>query len=170
MALAEGIMLLGAERNSDIVKGTAYGALIKEYNEVPDTVAVIKHSADQILQTTSYYIQQIFSQYKGEETVAVSAGLDIDPLYWSATRTGSTRYLKLLNYYGTSTVVDIELQGPHSSVAQIITLTAPACSSTNKLPQLGGESTLISKTTLAEVDGKFTVAFGNPCEVKVFIA
>lgn len=46
MALAEGIMLLGAERNSDTVKGTAYDALIKEYNEVPDSVAVMKHTAN----------------------------------------------------------------------------------------------------------------------------
>jgi alpha-N-arabinofuranosidase len=172
MALAEGIMLLGAERNSDIVKGTAYGALIKEYNEEQGTVAVIKHTADQVLYSTSYYIQQIFSRYKGTETVAVSSqfGLGIDPLYWSATRTGSTRYLKLINYYGVGSVVDIVLQGAHLSVAQVITLTAPACTSTNNLPQLGGESTQISQSTLTEVNGKFTVAFTNPCEVKVLIA
>lgn len=172
MALAEGIMLLGAERNSDIVKGTAYGALIKEYNEEPDTVAVIKHTANQILQSTSYYIQQVFSQYKGEETVAVTSeyGLGIDPLYWSATRTGSTRYLKLINYYGTGSVVDVVFEGDHSRVANIITLTAPDCSSTNKLPQLGGESTSILETTITEASGAFTVTFTNPCEVKVLVA
>ncbi|ETS73340.1 hypothetical protein PFICI_14945 [Pestalotiopsis fici W106-1] len=171
-ALAEGIMLLGAERNSDIVMGTAYGALIKEYDEAPNTVAVIKHSADQILQSTSYYVQQIFSQYKGEETVSVTTqfGEGIDPLYWSATRTGSTRYLKLINYYGPSSVVDVVLQGTHSSTAQVVTLTAPDCSSTNKLSQLGGESTSITESTIVESDGKFTVIFGNPCEIKVLIA
>ncbi|OBT72105.1 hypothetical protein VF21_09175 [Pseudogymnoascus sp. 05NY08] len=172
MALAEGIMLLGAERNSDIVKGTAYGALIKEYNEAPDTVAVIKHTANEILHSTSYYIQQVFSQYKGKETVAVTTeyGLGIDPLYWSATRTGSTRYLKLINYYGTGSVVDVVFEGDHASVATIITLTTPECSSTNKLPALGGESTSILESTIIEVSGAFTVTFTNPCEAKVLIA
>ncbi|PVH88817.1 glycoside hydrolase family 51 protein [Cadophora sp. DSE1049] len=172
MALAEGIMLLGAERNSDIVKGTAYGALIKQYDEMSSTVSVIKHTANQVLQTTSYYLQQTFSRYKGTETVAVTSqfGSGIGPLYWSATRTGSTRYLKLINYYGVNSVVDVVLQGPHSSTAQIITLTAPACSSTNSLPQLGGESTSILQSDLAEVNGKFAVSFGNPCEVKVLVA
>ncbi|KAH6713129.1 glycoside hydrolase superfamily [Leptodontidium sp. MPI-SDFR-AT-0119] len=172
MALAEGIMLLGAERNSDIVKGTAYGAMIKEYNEEPGTVAVIKHTANQILHSTSYYIQQTFSQYKGEETVAVSTqyGDGIGPVYWSATRTGATRYLKLINYYGSGSVVDVVLQGDHLSTAQVITLTAPDCSSTNKLPQLGGESTTIVSSTLTELNGRFTVAFENPCEVKILIA
>ncbi|KAH7409317.1 glycoside hydrolase superfamily [Cadophora sp. MPI-SDFR-AT-0126] len=171
MAMAEGIMLLGAERNSDIVKGTAYGALIKQYDEMSSTVSVIKHTANQILQTTSYYLQQTFSRYKGMETVAVTTqfGLGIDPLYWSATRTGSTRYLKVINYYGTGSVVDVVFQGPHSSTAQVITLTAPACSSTNSLPQLGGESTSILQSELAEVNGIFTVSFGNPCEVKVLV-
>jgi hypothetical protein len=78
--------------------------------------------------------------------------------------------LKLVNYYGVGSVVDIVLQGAHLSVAQVITLTAPACTSTNNLPQLGGESTQISQSTLTEVNGKFTVAFTNPCEVKVLIA
>lgn len=171
MALAEGIMLLGAERNSDIVKGTAYGALIKEYNEAPDTVAVIKHTANEILHSTSYYVQQLFSQYKGEETVAVTTeyGLGIDPLYWSATRTGSTRYLKIINYYGSGSVVDVVFEGTHSSTAEVITLTAPDCTSTNKLPTLGGESTSITESTLTEASGVFTVSFGNPCEVKVLI-
>lgn len=172
MALAEGIMLLGAERNSDIVKGTAYGALIKEYNEQPGTVAVIKHTANQTLQTASYYVQQIFSQYKGTETVAVTTqyGEGIDPVYWSATRTGTTRYLKLINYYGPASVIDVVLQGAHLSTAQVVTLTAPDCSATNKLPLLGGESTNISLSTLTEANGKFTVTFGNPCEVKVLVA
>ena len=48
MACAEAIFLLGCERNSDIILGTSYGALIKNYNEAPDTVAVIKHTANEI--------------------------------------------------------------------------------------------------------------------------
>ena len=165
-------LLLGAERNSDIVKGTAYGALIKRYDEMSSTVSVIKHTANQILQTTSYYLQQTFSRYKGTETVAVTSecGSGIDSLYWSATRTGSTRYLKLINYYGADSVVDIVLEGPHSSTAKVITLTAPACNSTNSLPQLGGESTSILSSELNKSDGRFTILFGSPCELKVLIA
>ena len=74
MALAEGIMLLGAERSSDTVKGTAYEAMIREYNKVSDTVAVTKHTVDQSLQTMSSYIQQMFSWYKlkVDETVAIT--------------------------------------------------------------------------------------------------
>lgn len=78
-------------------------------HEEPGTVAVIKHTANQILQTTSYYIQQTFSQYSGEDIIAVTMqyGDGIGPVYWPATRTGATRYLKLINYYGLGSVIDV---------------------------------------------------------------
>jgi alpha-N-arabinofuranosidase len=172
MALAEGIMLLGAERNSDVIRGTAYGALIKHYDEEPNTVAVIKHTADQVLRSTSYYVQKLFAQYHGEETVAVNTqyGLGIGPVYWSATKTGDTRYLKLVNYYGPASVVDVVFEGQFASIAKVVTLTAGSCDDTNKLPQLGGEATKVTTSALASQDGRFTVAFGAPCEVKVLVA
>ncbi|KAH6643512.1 glycoside hydrolase superfamily [Boeremia exigua] len=172
MALSEAIMLLGAERNSDVIRGTAYGALIKNYVEESNTVAVIKHTADQILRSTSYYVQKLFSEYHGEETVAVRTefGLGIDPVFWSATKTGNTRYLKLINYYGPGSVVDVVFEGQFAKTAQVVTLSAASCDDSNKLPQLGGEATTVKTSSLVSENGRFTVAFGAPCEIKVLVA
>lgn len=172
MALAEGIMLLGAEKNSDAIRGTAYGALIKHYDEESNTVSVIKHTANQVLHTTSYYVQKVFAEHHGQETVAVSTqfGEGIGPVYWSATKTGSRRYLKLINYYGSGSVVDVVFQGSFSTIAEVVTLTTPSCDSLNSLPQLGGEETKLTRSLLASSNGRFEVIFANPCELKVLIA
>lgn len=170
MALAEGITLLGAERSSDVIRGPAYGALIKHYVEEPNTVAVMKHTADQILLRASYYVQKLFSEYHGE-TAAVSTqfGEGIGPVYWSATRTGATRYLELVNYYGPGSVVDVVFEGQSASTAKVVTLTAASCNNANKLPRLGGEATKVETSTLQSQNGRFTVTFGASCEVNILV-
>lgn len=172
MALSEGIMLLGAERNSDVIRGTAYGALNKHYDEEPDTVAVYKHTADRILKSNSYYLQQIMARYHGVETLPVSSafGEGIDPLFWSATREANGRsILKILNYYGPASEVDVLFDEPHEAIAEVITFTSSDCESTNNFEELGGISSRIEESTLDETDGKFTVIFGSECELKILL-
>ncbi|KAF5594583.1 glycoside hydrolase superfamily [Fusarium subglutinans] len=101
MACAEAIFLLGCERNSDVIIGSAYGAFIKQYDEEPGTVAVMKHTANQILKTNSFYVQKLFAANLGSETVPVNAtGGSFGPVYWSATKNGGKTLLKLVNYNG----------------------------------------------------------------------
>lgn len=173
MALAEGIMLLGAERNSDVIMGTAYGALDKHYDEEPDTVAVYKHTADRVLKTNSFYLQKVMAQYFGDETVPVTTefGLGIDPLFWSATKDGDgTTYMKILNYYNSGSICEVVFDGEHRSTAQVVVLTAPSCQSINSFPELGGITSEIRTETLdSDGDGVFRVVFERDCEMRILI-
>ncbi|KAF7622602.1 putative alpha-N-arabinofuranosidase A precursor [Aspergillus flavus] len=173
MSCAEAIFLLGCERNSDVVVGSAYGALIKNYNEEPETVAVIKHTANEILYTISYYVQKLFAENMGTRTlpVTVTDG-GFGPVYWSATANSSSTILKLVNYNGetgSSNAVVVNVEGSSKSTATLISLTAPNSTSVNNLPSLGGESSVITTTTLSGSGGNFSVSFSNPYEIAILV-
>ena len=143
MSCAEAIFLLGCERNSDVVVGSAYGALIKKYNEEPETVA----------------------ENMGTRTlpVTVTDG-GFGPVYWSATANSSSTILKLVNYNGetgSSNAVVVNVEGSSKSTATLISLTAPNSTSVNNLPSLGGESSVITTTTLSGSGGNFSVSFSQ---------
>ncbi|RDW58507.1 hypothetical protein BP5796_12437 [Coleophoma crateriformis] len=168
MACAEAIFLLGCERNSDIVVGTSYGALIKHYDEEPGTVAVIKHTSNEILLTMSYYVQKLFADYKGTDTVPVTAtGGGFGPMYWSATKSSTTTFLKMVNYNGSASTISVTIQGPLKHTATLITLTAPNSTSVNNLQSHGGETSKVITTTIAGSNGVFQVPFTSGYEVTI---
>lgn len=173
MSCAEAIFLLGCERNSDVIVGSAYGALIKSYNEAPDTVAVIKHTATEILFTISYYVQKLFAANMGTVTLPVTAtNGKFGPVYWSATANSSSTILKLVNYNGqtgTANAVQIKISGSTKTTATLITLTAPSSASVNNLPSLGGASSTVTTTTLAASQGSFFVSFSKPYEIAILV-
>ena len=173
MAAAEAVFLMGCERNSDIVKGTAYGALIKEYNDQPETVSVIKHTANEILQTMSYYVQKLFEANHGTSTATVNA-LDgaLGPVFWSATKNSTSTILKLVNYGGETgddNAVDVAVDGSSASTATLITMTAPNATSVNNLPSLGGEANEFTTTTLSGSSGSFSISFSQSYEIAILI-
>ncbi|KAM0553146.1 hypothetical protein ACHAPJ_007433 [Fusarium lateritium] len=171
MACAEAIFLLGCERNSDVIVGSAYGALIKQYDEEPRTVAVLKHTANQILKTNSFYVQKLFAANLGSKTVPVNAtGGSFGPVYWSATKTADKTLLKLVNYdgkTGSSNAVEVKVQGSKANTATLTVLSAPSGSSVNNLPSGGGETSSIKTTTLKAKNGVFSVIFSKPYEIAV---
>ena len=166
MSCAEAIFLLGCERNSDVIVGSAYGALIKSYNEAPDTVAVIKHTANEILYSISYYVQKLFADNMGTKTLPVTAtNGGFGPVYWSATANSSSTILKLVNYdgmTGSSNAVQVNIEGSSKT-------TATNSTSVNNLPTLGGESSTITTTTLSGSSGSFSVSFSNPYEIAILV-
>ncbi|KAG5785804.1 hypothetical protein H9Q73_000531 [Fusarium xylarioides] len=171
MACAEAIFLLGCERNSDVIIGSAYGAFIKQYDEEPRTVAVMKHTADQILKTNSFYVQKLFAANLGSETVPVNAtGGSFGPVYWSATKTGGKTLLKLVNYdgkTGAANAVKVTVKGSKANRATLTVLSAPDGSSVNNLPSSGGETSSIKTATLKAEDKVFSVVFSKPYEIAV---
>ncbi|PCH08102.1 Glycoside hydrolase, superfamily [Penicillium occitanis (nom. inval.)] len=173
MSCAEAIFLLGCERNSDVIIGSAYGALIKSYNEAPDTVSVIKHTANEILYSISYYVQKLFADNIGTRTLPVTAtNGELGPVYWSATANSSSTILKLVNYNGmtgSSNAVHVNIEGSSKMTATLITLTAPSSTSVNNLPSLGGESSTITTTTLSGSSGSFSVSFSKPYEIAILV-
>jgi alpha-N-arabinofuranosidase len=171
MACAEAIFLLGCERNSDVIVGSAYGALIKHYDEEPNTVAVIKHTANEVLHTMSYYVQKHFAKNMGTETLPVSsANGGVGPVYWSATKNAASTILKLVNYNGKTglgNAVNVSVQGSTANTAILTVLSAPSSSSVNNLASQGGEAIVISTTTISGHNGQFQVPFTNPYQIVV---
>ncbi|KAH7194913.1 glycoside hydrolase superfamily [Fusarium oxysporum] len=171
MACAEAIFLLGCERNSDVIVGSAYGALIKQYDEEPRTVAVLKHTADQILKTNSFYVQKLFAANLGSQTVPVNAtGGGFGPVYWSATKTADRTLLKLVNYNGKtgpSNAVKVTVKGSKATTATLTVLSAPNGSSVNNLPGGGGETSSIGTMSLKAENGVFSVIFSKSYEIAI---
>ncbi|KAF4160330.1 hypothetical protein CNMCM6069_008680 [Aspergillus lentulus] len=94
------------------------------------------------------------------------------PIYWSATANSSSTILKLVNYNeiaGSSNAVQVSVKGSSKSTTTLITLTAPSSASVNKLPSLGGESSIITTTTLSGRAGSFAVSFSNPYEIAILV-
>jgi alpha-N-arabinofuranosidase len=171
MACAEAIFLLGCERNSDIIVGSAYGALIKHYDEEPNTVAVIKHTATEVLYTMSYYVQKLFADYMGTETLPVTATEgSVGPTYWSATKGSEGTVLKLVNYNGPTGeagAVKVTVKGSSASTAKLTLLSAPSSTSVNNLPSMGGEASQITVKTISGQNGVFSVAFTKAYEIAI---
>lgn len=124
--------------------------MIKNYNEAPDTVAVIKHTANEVLYTISDCVQKLFADNMGTQTLPVTAvNRGFGPVYWSATANSSSTIPKLVNYNGktgSSNAVQVNIKGSTKMTASLIvmTLTAPSSTSVNNLPSLGGESSTIT--------------------------
>jgi alpha-N-arabinofuranosidase len=173
MACAEAIFLLGCERNSDVIVGSSYGALIKSYNEEPGTVAVIKHTANEILHSTSYYVQKLFADNMGSATLPVTAtGGGFGPVYWSATKNSTSTILKLVNYNGatgSANAINVAVQGSTKSTASLVLLSAPNSTSVNNLSELGGEATQIIASTISENSGEFSVIFTKSYQIAILI-
>ncbi|KAG9252711.1 glycoside hydrolase superfamily [Emericellopsis atlantica] len=171
MACGEAIMLLGIEKNSDIILGSAYGALIKEYNEEPNTVAVIKHTANEILHSMSYYLQQLFAAHVGTETLPVTATEGgLGPVWWSATKAGRRTVLKMVNYNGATgaeNAVKVHVKGSRACTAELTVFTADKETSSNKLPSQGGDEHSITTRRITGKRGVFEVAFTKPFEIVI---
>jgi alpha-N-arabinofuranosidase len=148
--------------------------LIKNYNEAPDTVAVIKHTANEVLYTISYYVQKLFAENMGTRTLPVTAtNGGFGPVYWSATANSSSTILKLVNYNGktgSSNAVQVNVKGSSTkTTATLIALTAASSTSVNNLPSLGGESSTLTTTTLSGSAGSFSVSFTKPFEIAILV-
>ncbi|KAF4980280.1 hypothetical protein FDECE_17912 [Fusarium decemcellulare] len=170
MAYAEAIFLLGCERNSGIVLGLAYDALVKHYHEEPNTVAVIKHIANEVLKTMSYYIQKLFAHDMGSETHPVIAfDGQVGPVYSSTTKARDITIIKLVNYNGKTgqdNAVRVTVEDRHATRATRTVLFAASDASVNNLSELGCKSVKGMKP-LSGSNGRFSVVFTKAYKVVV---
>lgn len=87
-AIAEGVYLLGAERNPGVVALTCYAPSFQNfnwYNWTPNLVAFAANY-DETVFSVSYYLQKLFATYRGTQTLPVKASKGhINPLWWVAT-------------------------------------------------------------------------------------
>lgn len=99
-AIAEGVYLLGAERNPNVVKLSAYAPSLQNlnwYNWTPDLVAFDADPTHTIL-SVSYWMQRLFNAYRGTRSITVTNSKgDFDPLFWAASEEDDgTVFLKIM--------------------------------------------------------------------------
>ena len=120
-AIGEGIFLLGAERNPNVVRMTAYAPSFVNLNNIQWTPDLVAYTADpdETVLSSSWYLQSLFSSYRGTETLpVVTEEGDFNPLWWAATidETANAIYFKVVNSANSSIPLTIDLDVPISSV------------------------------------------------------
>ena len=120
-AIGEGIFLLGAERNPNVVRMTAYAPSFVNLNNIQWTPDLVAYTADpdETVLSSSWYLQSLFSSYRGTETLPmVTEEGDFNPLWWAATidETANAIYFKVVNSANSSIPLTIDLDVPISSV------------------------------------------------------
>ncbi|KAL2117165.1 hypothetical protein VTJ04DRAFT_9333 [Mycothermus thermophilus] len=119
-AIGEAIFALAMERNPHVVKLSSYAPLFQNWNAyqwTPNFIAFSANPKDLVL-STSYYQQKLFSEYYGAETLTVvNKNGDFNPLWWGATisEDQSRIFLKIVNSEKDKKTVKLELDKPIKS-------------------------------------------------------
>lgn len=129
-AIAEAAMMTGMERNGDLVKLASYAPLFNRIGHSQWTPDMIWFDADKVVLTPTYYVQKMFSDYSGTETLELNGQektLRENQIYISGVKSsdGST-IIKVAN--GSENSQTLELASESGDAlncnAQIISLTA----------------------------------------------
>ena len=116
-ALAEAAFMTGLERNADVVNMASYAPLlahVEAWQWRPDLIWFDNLNS---IGTPNYYVQKIFSNYKGTQVIPVlfngSSLTGQDSLYSSATidKNSGKVYIKLVNISSEVRSVSLNLQG-----------------------------------------------------------
>lgn len=95
-ALGEAAFLIGAERNGDVVEMTSYAPL---FNLVDCDIwnhNLINFNPKTVCLSTNYYVQQMFSLYRGNKTLDFTGELP-ESVYMSVTENEKNIYIKIVN-------------------------------------------------------------------------
>ncbi|KAK1146811.1 hypothetical protein N8T08_002572 [Aspergillus melleus] len=112
-AVSEAAFMIGLERNSDVVKMAAYAPLLQLVNSTqwtPNLVAFTQ-SPEMVHETTSYYVQQMFSANRGDTIKEVKSDSAFGPVYWVASSSDDTYYVKLANFGKDTQDVSVSIDG-----------------------------------------------------------
>lgn len=129
-AVAEAAMMTGMERNGDLVKLASYAPLFNRIGHSQWTPDMIWFNADKVVLTPTYYVQKMFSDYSGVETIELKGQeklLRENKLYISAVKAAARkRIIKIAN--GSDEEQELSLVDekgiPFKCGAEIISLTA----------------------------------------------
>lgn len=136
-AIGEGVYLLGAERNPNVVKFSAYAPSLANLNWEKWTPNLVSFTAnvDETVKSASYYMEQLFAHHRGRETLPTTTmNGTFNPLWWVATidDTETQMYFKVINSGNISTPLTISLDASFTGVNGT-SITAPSLQSFNFL-------------------------------------
>lgn len=77
-ALAEALYLISVERNADVVNMVSYAPLLAKEGHIQWKPNLIYFNNKEVKLTVNYYVQQLFSNYSGDEYIASSVRLSND--------------------------------------------------------------------------------------------
>ncbi|RPA78686.1 glycoside hydrolase [Ascobolus immersus RN42] len=112
-AVGEAIFALAMERNPHVVKLSSYAPLLQNWNAYQWTPNFVAFSANpkDLVRSTSYYQQALFSKYLGYETLkTVNVKGDFNPLWWHASisKDQKTVYVKVVNSEAKKQTLNLE--------------------------------------------------------------
>jgi len=128
-SIAEAAYMTGFDRNSDIVFAASYAPLLQNLGDFQWSPDLISFTANTLILSTSYYVQQLFSLYKGDFYLDSTTNTASTPVQWSVTRdTAAGQYfLKVVNTATTENTVVFTLPfTPSSTTGTGTLLTAPS--------------------------------------------
>ncbi|KAJ3806612.1 arabinofuranosidase [Lentinula aff. lateritia] len=98
-SIAEAAYMAGFDRNSDIVFAASYAPLLNHVSSTQWTPDLITFSPNTVIRSTSYYVQQLYSLYKGDFYLTSTTNTASSPVQWSVTRDTSAGqyFLKVIN-------------------------------------------------------------------------
>ncbi|KAI6817140.1 glycoside hydrolase [Hortaea werneckii] len=120
-ALAEGVYLLGMERNPNVCKFASFAPSLQDlnwYNWTPDMIAFDADPSHTVL-SASYWQQWLFAHYRGHETLPVTnTEGDFNPLFWVATIDNEKNavYVKVINTLNTSVPLTVNMPQKYQSI------------------------------------------------------
>lgn len=116
-ALAEASFMTGLERNADVVNMASYAPLLAHVEAWQWRPDLIWFDNLNVIGTPNYYVQKLFSNYKGTRVVPVlSGGIPLtgqDSLYASSTsdRENGKLYIKIVNTSAVKKRITLSLEG-----------------------------------------------------------
>ncbi len=113
-ALAEAAFMTGLERNADVVALASYAPLFARMGYTQWSPDLIWFDGEKSYVTPSYYVQQLYSLYRGSRTLQAQTDIPADKekeegLYVSATEDEQGKViLKVVNHYPADRQIEIE--------------------------------------------------------------
>ncbi|KAJ3994967.1 glycoside hydrolase family 51 protein [Lentinula boryana] len=128
-SIAEAAYMAGFDRNSDIVFAASYAPLLNHVSSTQWTPDLITFSPNTVIRSTSYYVQQLYSLYKGDFYLQSTTNTASSPVQWSVTRDTSAGqyFLKVINTATSANTVVFTLPfTPSHTTGTGTILTAPS--------------------------------------------
>ncbi|KAG8762441.1 hypothetical protein FRC11_009395 [Ceratobasidium sp. 423] len=125
-AVAEATFMAGMEKNSDLVFAAAYAPVLQHVNGTqwaPDLIGMYHlpdymrpsnnvcaaltpaFDAYNVIKSPSYWVQHMFSVNRGDTILSVQSTAKVNPIYWVASKTSTSVYVKLTNILNTTTTL-----------------------------------------------------------------
>lgn len=113
-ALAEAAFMTGMERNADVVTMSAYAPLSAHVDAWQWRPDLIWFDNLNVIPTPNYYVQQLFSTYRGDVVLPTTVSGQDKKFFVSAVRSGSIIIIKAVNPSADNVTTDIDLKGVKS--------------------------------------------------------